>query len=128
MNHHLEDADVKPVVTGAERLPLDARTVGVGMTRSVGRLGGAMPGYDRTRTEVFLLVAAGRSNREIAAACVVSEGTVKLHVSRMLAKVGLRDRIQTLVSPTRQASSSQAASHGCLPPSQQSGPVPRGPQ
>ena len=51
---------------------------------------------DRERT-VFAELAAGRSNREIATELRLSEGTVKIHVGRILTKLGLRDRVQAVV-------------------------------
>ncbi len=64
--------------------------------------------------DVFSLIATGMSNNEIAASLHLSEGTVKVHVGRILAKLGLRDRVQTVVL----AYESALITPGTLPQSQ----------
>ncbi|MFI9593449.1 response regulator [Nonomuraea sp. NPDC052265] len=61
---------------------------------------GPAPLTERER-EVLALIAAGRSNREIARSLAVAEKTVKTHVSNVLMKLGVQDRTQAALYAVR---------------------------
>ena len=52
---------------------------------------------DRER-EVLRLVGLGMSNAEIAATLYITTGTAKIHIARLLAKLGARDRVQLVIT------------------------------
>jgi DNA-binding NarL/FixJ family response regulator len=96
------DAVVSPRITRrlleeyAHQLPdLSVGTNGTGMVPGGEQLADA--GLTEREREVLLAVAEGLSNAEIAERLYVSEATVKSHVGRLLAKLGLRDRVQAVV-------------------------------
>jgi DNA-binding NarL/FixJ family response regulator len=79
----------------ATRHLVDAFVSGPSVGRPDAGLVGELTGRER---EVLRLVAQGLSNAEIAGRLVVSPATAKTHVSRILAKLGLRDRAQLVIA------------------------------
>ena len=97
--HELAEA-VRLVAAGDLLAPgvtrrLIAEFARMGAPRTPGRK--QIEGLTDRESEVLALVARGLSNAEIADRLVVAEQTVKTHVSRILMKLGLRDRTQAVV-------------------------------
>lgn len=94
------DAVVSPRVTRrmlemfADRMPADAGTPATGAGPGVDPRLAELTARER---EVLEAVAEGLSNAEIAQRMFLSEATVKTHVGRILAKLGVRDRVQAVV-------------------------------
>ena len=86
------DAVLAPAVT---RQLLDQ--VGRRLPSAVSRDGDRIGDLTDREQEVLRMLALGLSNAEIADALVVSEPTVKTHVSNILRKLGLRDRVQAVI-------------------------------
>jgi DNA-binding NarL/FixJ family response regulator len=86
------DAQLSPAVT-KRLLDQVARRLPAPVQRDTG----ALAELTEREREVLRLLAVGMSNAEIAAALVVSEPTVKTHVSSVLQKLGLRDRVQAVI-------------------------------
>jgi DNA-binding NarL/FixJ family response regulator len=104
----LKDAPPSQLLHGIRTVAMGAALLDPEVTRQlVGRYaarirpaeGGAPRDLPLTprELEVLRLIADGLSNSEIAAALLISQETVKTFVSRILAKLGLRDRVQAVV-------------------------------
>lgn len=82
----LSPAVTRRVIESFAKLP----SPDAGMTASLGEL-------TERETEVLTLLAQGRTNAEIAEHLIVSQATAKTHVSNVLGKLGVRDRVQAVI-------------------------------
>ena len=105
----LKDAPTEEVLAAVRAVAAGDAVLAPGITRqlldqvgrrlpsSVSRAPAALAQLTDREQEVLAMLAAGMSNAEIAEALVLTEATVKTHVSRVLAKLGLRDRVQAVI-------------------------------
>jgi DNA-binding NarL/FixJ family response regulator len=105
----LKDAPTQEVVAAVRAVAAGDAVLSAAVTRqlldqvarrlpaAVSRQPGEMDALTQREQEVLRMLASGLSNAEIAAALVVSEATVKSHVSALLGKLGLRDRVQAVI-------------------------------
>lgn len=91
---HAGDAVVAPSTT---RRLLDHFAALPDASSAPGAGSSGLAGLTDRELDVLRLIAAGRSNTEIATDLTVAETTVKTHVGRLLAKTGSRDRVQLVV-------------------------------
>jgi DNA-binding NarL/FixJ family response regulator len=104
----LKDATADELASAVRLLAQGDALLAPAVTRRVIEAFGQLPARDTAaverlaelsprEVEVLRLLARGRSNAEIARELVVSEATAKTHVSNVLAKLRLRDRIQAVI-------------------------------
>jgi DNA-binding NarL/FixJ family response regulator len=103
----LKDVTLEHLVGAIEALAEGRTMIAPAVTervlRAVDAFGPSRHGFSQPErltgreTEVLRLMAGGYSNREIAAALDVSEGTIKNHVSSVLSKLGVRDRTRAVL-------------------------------
>jgi DNA-binding NarL/FixJ family response regulator len=103
----LKDADPEFLLAAIRTVHAGTSVIAAAATRelfehfdSQSAVAAAPPEYGQLTSrerEIFLLAARGLSNSEIATAEFLSEATVKTHISRILGKLSLRDRVQLVV-------------------------------
>ena len=103
----LKDAPADDLVDAVRRIARGDALLDPSVTRRVIETFGSLPEIPRSaqleslsprELEVLELLARGKSNAEIAKALYLGEATVKTHVSNVLAKLGLRDRVQAVIA------------------------------
>jgi len=94
----LKDVRPEDLVEGVRRVAAGDGLLAPSVTRRPGRPEPASVGVLTARElEVLVAVARGKSNAELARDLFVSENTIKTHLSHVLVKLGLRDRVQAVI-------------------------------
>jgi DNA-binding NarL/FixJ family response regulator len=102
----LKDADPEFLLAAIRTVYAGTSVIAASATRELfenfdsqqqGQTPAAFEALTAREREIFVLAARGLSNSEIASEEFLSEATVKTHISRVLGKLGLRDRVQLVV-------------------------------
>ena len=94
----LKDADPAQIVGAVVRAARGETVLSPDLAqRVIARMSRPRAELSAREAEILTAVSQGLGNKEIARALFISEETVKTHVSRILAKLGLRDRVQAVV-------------------------------
>ena len=88
---------LEPSIAGKLVGALSSSPAPASPTKTTSALPDDCPDLTERELEVLRLIATGATNREIAEELVISEGTVKNHVSNILNCLGLRDRTQAAI-------------------------------
>ncbi len=123
----LKRAEPEQLLAGIRTIAAGQSLLSPSVTRSVIDRMLSQPQPDRNATrrlipltprerDVLELVARGQSNLEIADTLVVEESTVKTHIKRILAKLGLRDRVHAVILAYESGLVRPADSHVSTPP------------
>lgn len=86
-----------PADGDAQVVPADQRVGSNSQPARLGRDDPRLASLTEREAEVFTAIARGRSNAEIASSLYMAESTVKTHVSHILMKLGLRDRVHAVM-------------------------------
>lgn len=97
----LKDADTKDLLQGIHALHEGRRFVPAAVAQRLVERTMAGPALTQRELDVLRQVASGKTNKEIARALFITEGTVKTHVNNIYHKLGVRDRTEAVMTGIR---------------------------
>jgi two-component system NarL family response regulator len=97
----LKDATTEELLGAIRAVDRGERHVGAEVARRLADRAMAGPALSEREVEVLRQVAAGKTNKEIATALYIAEGTVKTHLASIHEKLGVRDRTEAVMVAVR---------------------------
>jgi two-component system NarL family response regulator len=97
----LKDADTSDLLQAIRAVHEGRRFVPAAVAQRLVERTLAGPALTQRELQVLKLVAVGKTNKEVASALFITEGTVKTHVNNILEKLGVRDRTEAAMTALR---------------------------